>query len=357
MTIEELKKSGSIIFECISGSRAYGLDTPSSDTDIRGVFILPKEHFYSLDYIGQVNNESNDIVYYELRKFIELCSKNNPNILELLNVPEECILYKHEIFNEIRLELFLSKQCEKSFANYAYAQIKKARGLEKKIVNPVEKERKSVLDFCFVYTNGKSLPLNIFLEKNNIQQEHCGISNIAHLKDCHNLYYNPDIPYKGIIKSDKANDIALSSIPKEEAPIGMLFFNKDGYSSYCKKYKEYWDWVGKRNEERYKTTISHGKNYDSKNMMHTFRLLHMAKEIASEHTIHVRRPDREFLLDIKHGKYEYDELVDWAENLKQDLENQYVKSTIPIRPQIEAINDLLYSLREKFYLENLEAKH
>ena len=87
-TIEDLKASGNIIFECISGSRAYGLDTASSDTDIRGVFILPKEDFYSLDYVGQINNETNDIVYYELRKFIELLSKNNPNILELLNVSE-----------------------------------------------------------------------------------------------------------------------------------------------------------------------------------------------------------------------------------------------------------------------------
>ena len=130
MTIEELKASGHIIFECISGSRAYGLDTPTSDTDIRGVFILPKAQFYGLDYIGQINNESNDIVYYELRKFIELCSKNNPNILELLNVPDECILYKHPIFDDIKLDDFLSKQCEKSFANYAYAQIKKARGLQ-----------------------------------------------------------------------------------------------------------------------------------------------------------------------------------------------------------------------------------
>ena len=356
MSIEELKASGHIIFECISGSRAYGLDTPSSDTDIRGVFILPKAHFYALDYIGQVNNESNDIVYYELRKFIELCSKNNPNILELLNVPEECILYKHEIFNEIRLQLFLSKQCEKSFANYAYAQIKKARGLEKKIVNPVEKKRKSVLDFCFVYNQGKSLPLSKFLEKNNIHQEHCGISNIAHLKDCHNLYHNPDIPYKGIAKNSRANDIALSSIPKEETPIGMLFFNKDGYSSYCKKYKEYWDWVEKRNEERYRTTISHGKNYDSKNMMHTFRLLHMAKEIASEHTIHVKRPDRAFLLDIKHGKYEYDQLVDWAENLKQELEECYLNSTLPHKPKIEGINTLLVRIRDVFYQEISEIR-
>ena len=351
MPLEALKASGHIIFECISGSRAYGLDTPTSDTDIRGVFILPKAQFYGLDYIGQINNESNDIVYYELRKFMELCSKNNPNILELLNVPDECILYKHPIFDDIKLDDFLSKQCEKSFANYAYAQIKKARGLEKKIVNPVEKERKSVLDFCLVYESGKTMPLRTFLEIKKMKQENCGIANISHLKDCNNLYHSLEIPYKGIIKNDRANDVALSSIPKGEEAIGMLFFNKDGYSTYCKKYKEYWDWVEKRNEERYKTTVSHGKNYDSKNMMHTFRLLHMAKEIASENTINVRRSDREFLLDVKSGKFEYDELVSWAEQRKLELEALYAASNLPERPDLDKINDLLIQTRERFYRE------
>jgi hypothetical protein len=352
MTIEELKASGHIIFECISGSRAYGLDTPTSDTDIRGVFILPKTQFYALDYIGQINNASNDIVYYELRKFIELCSKNNPNILELLHVPEECILYKHPVFNAIKLDYFLSKQCKKSFANYAYAQLKKARGLEKKIVNPVEKERKSVLDFCFVYEKEKAIPLKLFLDMKNIKQENCGIANISHLKDGNNLYHSLEIPYKGIVRSESANAIALSSIPKEEKPIGMLFFNKDGYSTYCKKYKEYWDWVDKRNEERYKTTVSHGKNYDSKNMMHMFRLLHMAKEIASENTINVKRTDRNFLLAIKEGAFEYDTLVNWAEERKVELEALYATSNLPERPDLNTINDVLIHTRTRFYHYN-----
>lgn len=352
MTLSELKKSGHIIFECISGSRAYGLDTPTSDTDIRGVFVLPKAMYYSLDYIDQINDETNDTVYYELQKFISLCAKNNPNILELLNVSEDCILQKDPLFDNIKLKTFLSKQCEKSFANYAFTQIKKARGLEKKIVNPMEKERKSVLDFCFVYNEGTSVPLKTFLVNKNIKQEHCGIANIPHLKDCHNLYHNENIPYKGIIKSELANELALSSIPKEETAIGMLFFNKDSYSSYCKKYKEYWSWVEKRNEERYKTTVSHGKNYDSKNMMHTFRLLHMAKEIASENTIHVKRPDREFLLDIKQGKYEYDELVTWATELKTDLESLYADSNLPDRPNLKTINELLINIRTDFYTQN-----
>ncbi|MGH1383800.1 nucleotidyltransferase domain-containing protein [Kordia sp.] len=352
MTLSELKKSGHIIFECISGSRAYGLDTPTSDTDIRGVFVLPKSMYYSLDYIDQINDETNDTVYYELQKFISLCAKNNPNILELLNVSEDCILYKDPLFDKIKLDIFLSKQCEKSFANYAFTQIKKARGLEKKIVNPMEKERKSVLDFCFVYDEGTSIPLKTFLANNKIKQEHCGIANIPHLKDCYNVYHNEKIPYKGILKSEKANELSLSSIPKEETTIGMLFYNKDNYSSYCKKYKEYWNWVEKRNEERYKTTVSHGKNYDSKNMMHTFRLLRMAKEIATENTIHVKRPDREFLLDIKHGKFEYDELVTWATELKIDLESLYANSTLPGHPDIEKINTLLINIRTDFYTQN-----
>lgn len=323
MTIDELKQSGHIIFECISGSRAYGLDTVSSDTDIKGVFILPKDIFYSLDYIGQVNNESNDIVYYELRKFIELCANNSPNILEMLNVPEKCILFKHPLFEAISINLFLSKQCELSFANYAYSQIKKARGLEKKIVNPMEKERKTVLDFCYILSNEKSIALKSFLEQQKIQAINCGLSRIPHMKDCYNLFHSIELNYSGIAKNEYSNDVNLSTIPKGETAIAMLFFNKDGYSSYCKKYREYWEWVEKRNDSRYSATISHGKNYDSKNMMHTFRLLHMAKEIAIEGKIHVARSDREFLLDIKNGKFQYEELVEKAEFLKNELTELY----------------------------------
>src|SRR5689334_15149349 len=138
LTIEKIKDKGWLIFEAIVGSKAYGLDNAKSDTDIRGVFVLPKELFYSLDYVPQVANETNDIVYYELRRFIELLSKCNPNILELLNLPEHCVLQKHSIMDKVRPKMFLARQCEQTFANYAYTQIKKAYGLEKKIVNPVE---------------------------------------------------------------------------------------------------------------------------------------------------------------------------------------------------------------------------
>ncbi|MEO8406015.1 MAG: nucleotidyltransferase domain-containing protein [Chitinophagaceae bacterium] len=349
LTIEKVKENGLLIFEVITGSKAYGLNTPASDTDIRGVFVLPENEFYSLEYTPQVSNETNDIVYYELKRFIELLSKNNPNILELLATPQDCVLFRHSIMDMVTSGMFLSKLCEKSFANYAYTQIKKAYGLEKKIVNPVEEERKSVLDFCFVYAGDKSIPLVQYLEMNNYLQENMGLTAVSHLKDCFNLYYSSGMNYSGIAKKQEANDVSLSSIPKGQQPVALLYFNRDGYSVYCKKYREYWDWVEKRNEDRYLTTMSHGKNYDSKNMMHVFRLLMMAEEIATEGSINVFRKDRNFLLDIKQGLYEYEDLVAKAEVIKNRLPDLYSKSNLPEEPDMDEVNKLLISMRKKLY--------
>ena len=351
LTIDKVKKNGWLIFEAIAGSRAYGIETATSDTDIKGVFVLPKEEFYSLVYTAQVSNETNDTVYYELRKFMELLLKNNPNIIELLNTPEAAVLYKHPVMDLVKPEMFLSKLCEQSFANYAFTQVKKAYGLEKKIVNPVDENRKSVLDFCLVYLGKETIPLLAYLESTGKSQEHIGLAAIDHVRDCYNLYYNESLSYAGVTKKEEANDVCLSSIPKGELPVGMLYFNKDAYSVYCKRYKEYWHWVAQRNEERYKTTLNYGKNYDSKNMMHVFRLLLVAKEIATEGKVNVHRKDREFLLSIKAGKFEYDELVAKAEAMKNQLPLLYQQSDLPEAPDAAAVNKLLIKMREVYYGE------
>ncbi len=193
--------------------------------------------------MDQVNDTTNDVTYYELRKFIHLLSGNNPNVLELLRVPDDCVLYKHPLFDEIKPELFLSKLCQNTFVQYAYSQIKKARGLNKKIVNLVGKERKTVLDFCHIYQNKVSQPLHRFLEERQIRQEDCGLAAIPHIKNCYNLFWNPQAGYSGVMRKTEANEVCLSSIPKGEVPLALLFFNLEAYSMYCKEYKDYWDWV------------------------------------------------------------------------------------------------------------------
>jgi uncharacterized protein len=351
LTIEQVKNNGWLIFEAVVGSKAYGLDTAASDTDIRGVFVLPKEIFYGLEYTEQVNNETNDIVYYELRRFVELLGRNNPNMLELLCSPACSVLYKHPIMELLQPELFVSKLCEQTFANYAFTQIKKAFGLEKKIMQPMDKERKSVLDFCFVYEGSFAKPVKEYFEAHKLNIDKTGLAAISHLKDCYNLYYGEQQQYAGVIKKENANDVCLSSIPKGEKPIAMLYFNKDGYSAYCKQYLEYWDWVEKRNEERYNKTMQHGKKYDAKNMMHVFRLLLVAKEIATEGKVNVVRKDRDFLLAIKEGKFEYDELVAKATALKDELPLLYQQAALIDVPDIELIERMLIKMREVYYGE------
>jgi len=349
LTINDVKKNGWLILEVISGSRAYGLDTPASDTDIKGVFVLPQELYYSMEYTAQVANETNDIVYYELKRFMELLARNNPNILELLATPEDCILLRHPLMDLLSAELFLSRLCEQTFANYAYSQIKKARGLEKKIVNPMGDERKTPADFCYVYTGKNSIPLADYLRQQSFTQESMGLSALLHFKDCYQLYHSSQQEYNGIFRKEISNDVCTSSIPREAVPVGLLYFNRDGYSVYCKKYKEYRDWEKERNAARYQSTMDHGKNYDAKNMMHVFRLLRMAEEIVSENRINVRRTDRLLLLQIKNGEREYDELVQEADKRMQGLKGLYLNSTLPNTPDLNAVNQILVRMRTAYY--------
>jgi len=351
MTVNDLREQKLILFECISGSRAYGLERPGSDTDIRGVFVLPKSQFYGLTYFPQISEASQDLVFYELRRFVELLYKNNPNLLEMLHMPEDCILYQHPLFNRLEPALFLSKHCRNSFAGYAMTQIRKARGLNKKILNPMPRERKSVLHFCYVVVGQGSRPLLDWLAARGWRQERCGLANIPHMKDLYALFYDSsgELNYQVVIRKASANDVALSSIPKKEEPVTELYFNRDGYSSYCKDYKAYWDWVEERNEERYRNTLAHGKRHDAKNMMHTFRLLDMAAEILGEGRIQVRRHNREELLRIRSGAYEYDELIERAEQKLEEIDALYKKSSLPEEPDRQAVEKVLVEMRQDWY--------
>ena len=172
------------------------------------------------------------------------------------------------------------------------------------------------------------------------------------MRDVYALFHNSQLSegyLKGISSGIDANDVSLSSVPVNTHPVATLSFNKDGYSKYCKDYKAYWDWVEKRNEVRYENTIDHGKNYDAKNMMHTFRLLNMAEEIAIENRINVRRQDREFLLKIRSGAFQYEELVALANEKVYTIDALYEKSNLPEEPDINAAEELLIQLREEIY--------
>ncbi len=81
----------SVIFRGIVGSRAYGTANAQSDTDTRGIFVVP-----SMEYVRlvpppkQVSDARNDHTYYSLLRFCELMAEANPTTMEMLYLPEDC---------------------------------------------------------------------------------------------------------------------------------------------------------------------------------------------------------------------------------------------------------------------------
>jgi len=348
-----LQQKEFVLLDCISGSQAYNLSLPGSDVDKKGIFILPQKELYGFEFQQQVANETNDEVYFEISRFLDLLIKNNPNILELLNTPADCILLRHPLMDLIKPADYLSKLCFETFAGYAQTQIKKAKGLNKKINKPIEKLRKSVLDFCYVIYKNGSIPLSLWLTENNLYQQECGLVSVDHFRSVYLLYHQKQIRddknLKGIISGLDADDVQLSSIPKDTEPLATMNFNKDGYSIYCREYKEYKEWEERRNQVRYESTLSHGKSYDAKNMMHTFRLLNMAEEIALYKQVNVRREDRDFLLEIRSGMYEFDTLMQMVEEKMEKIKALYEKSTLPEQPDFKKAENILIQIREEFY--------
>jgi uncharacterized protein len=343
------------LFRGLSGSHAYGTALPESDRDTRGIFVLPRTRYYGIHPVSQLSDERNDHVFYELTRAVELLSQSNPNMLELLALPEDCILHVHPLFAELRPEWFLSRECLASFGGYAATQIKKASGLNQKIRNPQPKERRSVLDFCYVTVGGRTQPVEAWLAGHHRVPERCGLVALAHFRDTYALYYDPtgDLDYRGLVHpTAEANEVRLSSVPKGAEPLTYLHFNRDGYRVHCRDHRAYWEWVAARNEVRYRNTLAHGQRYDAKNMMHTFRLLYTARDIAREGVLRVRRPEREELLAIRRGERDYAELVQGAERLLAELKTDFAHSTLPDRPDRAAIEAALVKIRRAWYTQS-----
>lgn len=392
-TVQEIENKG-LAYKFIRGSHLYGTNLPDgqSDVDFGGVYIADTDVLLGLseNYEPQISDEKHDTTYYELGRWVELLMKANPNALESLFAPDEFIIGDiHPAVQLIRdnRDLFVTKECFNSLYGYGKSQIAKARGLNKKCVQPVL-ERKEVLDFCYTFKGQGSQSMKEFLAERGFDQKYCGLVNIPNMKDTYGVYYDfasfihfeglykegralhnvvsqhfglsydeamkvynriknkEFFGYSGIVHPDgKSNEVRLSSIPKGEMPICFMTYNQNGYESHCKKYKEYQEWVTKRNPVRYESNLK--SNYDCKNMMHCVRLIHMGKELAEGKGFNVVRTwDRQMLLDIRNHKYEYDEIIDYVEKLYKETDEMSKTCNLPDTVDKEKINQLLIEARK-----------
>lgn len=353
---KEVKEKGLLLFECIVGSTSYGTNLPTSDIDKKFIYLETLDNVLAGNCSKQINI-TDDYVGYELGRYLQLLGTQNPNIIELVHADEKFVEYCHPLFKDIIIknrDKFLAKPVAFSFGEYARAQIKKAQGTNKKFMNPMDKERKTLLDFCWIGYGQGSKSLDQWLAEKGYGEWACGAVAIDHMKNCYHLFVSPgdhqagDLLYNGIIDKDGVQ-IKLSSVEKGLAPDVTFYCNQEGFSKYCKDYREYWEWMEKRNEQRFVENAENEHQYDRKNMMHCHRLLDMCIEILSGEGVKVYRSNREELLAIRQGSRTYQELVDWAEEKYNKIQELYKTSTLPAKCDRSITDSILLQFRKKFY--------
>ena len=115
-----------IIYRCILGSRAFGLDDDQSDIDYRGIFLPPAALHWSLSGVpDQLERQETQEHYWELQRFLTFALKANPNVLECLYSP--LVEKKTPLAEELLglRSIFLSKLVYQTFNGYVMSQFRK----------------------------------------------------------------------------------------------------------------------------------------------------------------------------------------------------------------------------------------
>lgn len=149
----------------VMGSQAYGVNQDDSDQDIYGVCIPPKEmvfphlageipgfgyqtqrfHVWQEHHVRDPNKTVEyDFAIYGIVSYFQLCMDNNPNMLDSLFVPRNCIAHSTAIGEIIRenRHMFLHKGAWHKFKGYAYSQASKIRNK----VNSSNEKRAAQID-------------------------------------------------------------------------------------------------------------------------------------------------------------------------------------------------------------------
>ena len=141
-----------VIYRCIVGSRAYGLDDSQSDFDRRGIYLPPAELHWSLYGVPeQLDYNATEEVYWEAQKFVVLALKANPNVLECLYTPlvEHATPLAQELL-KLR-DGFLSKMVYQTYNGYVLSQFKK---LQSDLRNKGELKWKHVMHLLRLLLSG-----------------------------------------------------------------------------------------------------------------------------------------------------------------------------------------------------------
>jgi predicted nucleotidyltransferase len=315
------------------------------------------EYFFGLGRFDQFNGyPDEDKTIYDIRKAVKLISDNNPNMMDLLWVPERCITKMTDYWKTFmdNRALFVSKRCRYTFSGYATAQLERIKTHRKFLLDPpknpptrtelglpevslfptaqlkavcyaameflIEEEKQNFIDELDGIYGDYIVPLLArFLhpEERGLAMEwlQMGIKAQAHAFQCLGSHY----------LKDEYVDMAHKE---------LIFYNAG------KEYDRYLQWKKARNKERAPLEEKYG--FDTKHAGHLVRLIRMGEEILKTGIVNVDRTgiDADELKAIRAGSWAYEQIEEYAHNKDKEFNDLYTTSKLPRSVDIEKISKL-----------------
>lgn len=316
---EDDRLKNRIILLTTGGSYAYGTniatDEHVSDFDLRGIYLNSPEEILTMDcHEKPVENHELDVTIYPLAQIVKLLINANPNTIELLGTKEEHLFIITEEGRMLRdnANLFLSKRAYASFGGYAIQQLRRLENAlardnypqkekEKHILGSIEKQMMTFVDRYKPVTKEQ---LRLYIDKSDkidLEEEIFIDINLKHypLRDLKNMYDE------------------MSQVLRDYAKLNHRNKKKDSLHLL-------------------------------KHAMHLIRLLIMGAEILEGKGINTyREKDRELLLDIRNGRYSYEEIFEMVDKYEKEFEYAKENSVLPDNPDYKRINELVMEINRR----------
>lgn len=315
---EEKELKDNIILLTLGGSYSYGTNVSTieheSDIDVRGIRLNSKEEILTMNISDKpYEHKELDVVIYPLKQIVKLLVNCNPNVLEMFGSKEDHLIYISEEGRILKdnISKFLSKGVYDSFGGYAISQLRRLENALARDNYP--KERKEV--------HMKEAMERAMSSFNNKYKD---------LGDGLKLYIDKST------KADFEKEIYMN-LDLKDYPLRDFHGIYSEMTNIIKDYSK----LNKRNRKK-------DNRHLLKHAMHLIRLLIMGEEILLGKGIHTYREDeKELLLDIRNGKYTYEEIFEMVKFYEEKFEDAYKITNLPDKVDSEGINSLVMEINNK----------
>jgi hypothetical protein len=306
------------------------------------VAVPPREYFDGfLHSFEQAETKDPDLVIYDIRKFIKLAADANPSVMEVLWVDTSdrliCTPAGQRLIDN--RDAFLSKKVLYTYRGYAQSQLKRIQTHRSWLLHPKE-EKPTRKEFGlpeYTVIPGDQLAAALAAMQKKVDSWEIDFGDMS---EASKIYVQEQLTahlteYQ--LGADDKYQVAGRLLGYEANFLEALSRERQ-YAAAFRGWQQYQEWKQNRNPKRAVLEAKYG--FDAKFAMHLVRLLRECREILTEGTIHVRRPDAAELLAIRNGAWSYDYLMSWAAEQDAELWEMGKASSLPHSPDRVALDKL-----------------